>query len=55
MKIIYEGIKGGKPIDYNDFISIEGELSANGCQAAILACTELSCFSKSSTGSLIII
>lgn len=46
MKIIYEGIKGGKPIDYNDFITIEGELSANGCQAAILACTELSCFKE---------
>lgn len=46
MKIIYEGIKGGKPIDYNDFIAIEGELSASGCQAAILACTELSCFKE---------
>ena len=46
MKIIYEGIKAGKPVDYNDFIRIEGELSANGCQAAILACTELSCFKE---------
>ncbi|MDD2372804.1 MAG: amino acid racemase [Syntrophomonadaceae bacterium] len=46
MKIIYEGIKGGRPIDYNDFIAIEGELSANGCEAAVLACTELSCFKE---------
>jgi aspartate racemase len=44
MKIIYEGIKAGNEIDYNDVIKIEGELSANGCQAAIIACTELSCF-----------
>jgi aspartate racemase len=46
MKIIYEGIKNGGEIDYNDFITIEGELSANGCQAAIMACTELSCFKE---------
>jgi len=46
MKIIYEGIKGGNSVDYNDFIAIEGELSAGGCQAAILACTELSCFKE---------
>jgi aspartate racemase len=46
MKIIYDGIKGGGPIDYNDFITIEGELSANGCQAAIMACTELSVFKE---------
>lgn len=44
MKIIYDGIKGGGIIDYNNFIRIEGELSANGCQSAIMACTELSCF-----------
>ena len=44
MKIIYDGIKAGNEIDYNDIIKIEGELSANGCQAAIMACTELSCF-----------
>ncbi|NLY70326.1 MAG: aspartate/glutamate racemase family protein [Clostridiales bacterium] len=44
MKIIYDGIKAGNEIDYNDVIKIEGELSANGCQAAIMACTELSCF-----------
>lgn len=46
MKIIYNGIKNGGEIDYNDFIAIEDELSANGCQAAIMACTELSCFKE---------
>ncbi|PKM85383.1 MAG: aspartate racemase [Firmicutes bacterium HGW-Firmicutes-11] len=46
MKIIYDGIKSGNEIDYNDFITIEGELSANGCQSAVLACTELSCFKE---------
>lgn len=43
MKIIYEGVKGGKTIDYNDLIMIQGELAANGCQGAIMGCTELSC------------
>lgn len=46
MKIIYEGIKGGSPIDYNDFMAIEDGLLANGCQAVVLACTELSCFKE---------
>lgn len=46
MKLIYEGVKGGNPIDYNEFITIEGELSAKGCQAAIMACTELSVFKE---------
>lgn len=42
MKIIYEGVKAGKPIDYNDFIKIQGELAAQGCEVAIMGCTELS-------------
>ena len=46
MKIIYDGVKNGGEIDYNDFISIEGELAAGGCQGALLACTELSCFKE---------
>lgn len=46
MKIIYDGIKGGGEIDYNDFIAIEGELAAMGCKGAILACTELSVFKE---------
>lgn len=46
MKIIYDGIKSGNKINYNDVIKIEGELSSEGCQAAIMACTELSCFKE---------
>lgn len=43
MKIIYQGIKGGNPVDYNDLIKIQGDLAAEGCEAAIMGCTELSC------------
>ena len=44
MKIIYDGIKNGGEIDYNDFLTIEKEIKNKGCEKAILACTELSCF-----------
>ncbi len=44
MKIIYEGIKSAGEIDFNDFKAIERELTENGCEGAIMACTELSCF-----------
>ncbi|GAB1475567.1 aspartate racemase [Bacillota bacterium] len=43
MKIIYQGIKGGNPVDYNDLIKIQGDMAAEGCEAAIMGCTELSC------------
>lgn len=46
MKIIYEGIKDGGNIDFDDFLTIDKELKEKGCQFAILACTELSCFKK---------
>ncbi|WP_027398179.1 cysteate racemase [Anaerovorax odorimutans] len=46
MKIIYDGIKNGGEIDFNDFKKIEEELLNNGCQGAILGCTELSCFKE---------
>ena len=46
MRIIYDGIKEGGPIDYNRFLDIENELASKGCQAAILACTELSVFKE---------
>ncbi|MGI6728113.1 MAG: aspartate/glutamate racemase family protein [Anaerovoracaceae bacterium] len=46
MKIIYDGIKGGGKIDFNDFLIIERELNEKGCKAAIMACTELSCFKE---------
>jgi len=44
MKIIYEGIKDGGEIDFEDFKIIEDELKMQGCDCVIMACTELSCF-----------
>lgn len=44
MKIIYDGVKGGGEIDYSDFLAVQEEILGLGCRAAILACTELSCF-----------
>lgn len=44
MKIIYEGIKKGKTVDYNDFETVDKEFHDNDCDCVIMACTELSCF-----------
>lgn len=44
MKIIYDGIKDGGEIDYEDFKTIEADLKKQGADCAIMACTELSCF-----------
>ena len=44
MKIIYEQIKKGLPGSREDFDMIDRHLRENECDAAILACTELSCF-----------
>lgn len=44
MKIIYEGVKAGKEIDFNEFLEVEKELKKEGCTIAVLACTELSYF-----------
>lgn len=46
MKIIYDGVKNGGEIDFSDFLTVQEEIIGNGCQAAILACTELSCFKE---------
>ncbi|MCI8645334.1 MAG: amino acid racemase [Firmicutes bacterium] len=46
MKIIYEGVKKGEPVDYNDFEAVERELRGKGCCCVIMACTELSCFKE---------
>ncbi|MEG1584087.1 MAG: amino acid racemase, partial [Anaerovorax sp.] len=46
MKIIYEGIKGGEEIQYEDFQAIEDELRDAACHGAIMGCTELSCFKQ---------
>lgn len=46
MKIIYEGIKKGQPVDYDDFETVERELREQGCGCIIMGCTELSCFKE---------
>jgi aspartate racemase len=46
MKLIYDGIKNGGEIDFADFLTIQEELRKEACDAAILACTELSCFKE---------
>lgn len=40
--IIYDEIKGGKPVDLPEFLRIADALKAAGCQRAVLGCTELS-------------
>ena len=44
MKIIYEGVKKGKTVDYSDFEAVDREFRDKGCDCVIMACTELSCF-----------
>lgn len=46
MKIIYDGIKDGGEIKINDFNEIDEQLRKEGCNCAIMACTELSCFKE---------
>lgn len=46
MKIIYDGVKNGGAIDFNDFLTVQKEIERQDCRAAILACTELSCFKE---------
>lgn len=44
MDIIYNQIKVGQRGNFEDFEKIDVFLKKEGCEAAILACTELSCF-----------
>ncbi len=44
MDIIYNQIKVGEKGSMEDFTKIENYLKNAGCEAAILACTEFSCF-----------
>lgn len=46
MKIIYDGVKNGGAIDFSDFLAVQKEIFGQDCRAAILACTELSCFKE---------
>ena len=42
MSIIYENVKAGHPADMRKFSLVVDELVRRGCDAIILACTELS-------------
>lgn len=42
MDIIYGQIKSGKPVDLERFMGIADRLRQQGCQMAVLGCTELS-------------
>lgn len=44
MKIIYEGVKKGEPVDPQDFKSVIDEFKENECNCVIMACTELSVY-----------
>ena len=44
MSLIYDDIKGGKPGDRSKFDRVVSEFMRKGCDAVILACTELSVF-----------
>ena len=46
MDIIYEQIKKGEKGNPEDFAKIDAHLKALGCDGAILACTELSCYKE---------
>ncbi|MEG0829227.1 MAG: amino acid racemase [Anaerovoracaceae bacterium] len=46
MKIIYEGIKDGSPIDLSEFKKVEDQFRKEDCDCVIMACTELSCFKE---------
>ena len=44
MSLIYDDIKSGKPGDKRKFDRVMAEFNRRGCDAVILACTELSVF-----------
>lgn len=44
MKVIYDGIKKGEPVEKGDFNKIEEEYINMGCNKVILGCTELSVY-----------
>lgn len=46
MKLIYDDVKAGKKVDMNDFKRVIDSLKENGCDCAILGCTELSIIKK---------
>lgn len=43
MKLIYEGVKKGNPIQSEDLVTVENEFRQQNCACVIMGCTELSC------------
>ncbi len=46
MNIIYNQVKAGKDININEFVRIINNMKADGCDAVVLGCTELSVINK---------
>ena len=46
MSLIYDDIKAGKPGDPDKFEAIHRDLTDQGCDCGVLACTELSVFAR---------
>lgn len=42
MSVIYDDIKPGRPVHMDTFLAVAEDLKAQGCQLAVLGCTELS-------------
>ena len=42
MRVIYDGIKNGGPVNYDDFEDAERQFRDEECDCVIMACTELS-------------
>lgn len=46
MNIIYNQVKAGNKVDIDEFLKIVSNMKADGCDAVILGCTELSIINK---------
>ena len=46
MSLIYDEIKSGKPADETKFVRAYEDLKQQGCDAVILACTEISVYKE---------
>ena len=46
MNIIYNQVKAGKEVNLTEFIRIIENMKAEGCDAVVLGCTELSVINK---------
>jgi len=46
MRVIFDCVKAGLPVDMDEFYSVSAHLTTRGCDAVILGCTELSVVNK---------